>query len=66
MNKNNHKIEQYKEAIGSAHKQFTVTGSLKDELNLYKIISESWQFVSKTDESMHYWAGFTSVFTPKH
>ena len=56
-------LDEYKEAIRLAHKQFVVTGSLKDELNLHKLISLSWQFVGKTDESMQYWAGFTSVFT---
>jgi len=55
-------LDQYKEAIRLAHKQFTVTGSLKDELNLHKLITESWQFVIETAESMHYWGGFISVF----
>lgn len=55
-------LEQYKEAIRLAHKQFTVTGSLEDELNLHKLITESWQFVIETAESMHYWGGFISVF----
>ena len=55
-------LEQYKEAIRLAHKQFIVTGASKDELNLHKLITESWQFVIETAESMHYWGGFISVF----
>ena len=56
-------LDEYKEAIGVAHTKWILRGDVKDELALFKLISESWQFVSKTDESIHYWAGFTSVFT---
>ena len=55
-------LDQYKEAIGSAHTKWVRSGNAADELALFKLITESWQFVSKTDESIHYWAGFTSVF----
>jgi len=55
-------IDQYKEAIGLAHTKWVRSDDAADELELFKLITESWQFVSKTDESIHYWAGFTSVF----
>lgn len=54
-------LDEYKEAIGVAHTKW-IRGDVEDELALFKLISESWQFVSKTDVSMHFWAGFTSVF----
>jgi len=64
MNKHNRTLESFKEAIRLAHKQFIVTGSLKDELSLHKLITESWQFAGKLEHgiSMQYWAGFTGVF----
>jgi len=58
-------LDQYKEAIGLAHTKWVCSGDAADELALFKLINESWQFASKSEHgiSIHYWAGFTSVFT---
>ena len=65
MNKQNRTLESFKKAIGSAHTKWVRSGNAADELALFKLITESWQFASKSEHgiSMQYWAGFTSVFT---
>jgi hypothetical protein len=55
-------LNQYKEAIRLAHTEWVRSGNAADELALFKLIAESWQFVIETAESMHYWGGFISVF----